>query len=160
MPVAPASLAARTTSRSCSGRSEIPGRIGAIPTFAFTPASTSAVTAFSRWRGCAVEGSVRFQTSWSSVGTENVTETFVRLAASTSTSMSRTIIGPRVMIPNGFAASRNTSRHARVSLYFPSTGWYGSVAAPTVTCSCRHVGRPSSLRNTSATFVFTRIDVP
>jgi hypothetical protein len=45
-------------------------------------------------------------------------------------------------------------------LYFPSTGWYGSVAAPTVTCSCRHVGRASSRRNTSATFVFTRIDVP
>ena len=48
------------------------------------------------------------------------------------------------MIPNGFAASRNTSRHARVSLYFPSTGWYGSVAAPTVTCSRCHVERASS----------------
>ena len=45
--------------------------------------------------------------------------------ASTSTSRSRTIIGPRVMIPNGFDASRSTSRHARVSLYLPSAGWYG-----------------------------------
>ena len=40
--------AARTTSRSCSGRSEMPGKIGAIPTRALTPASTSVFTAFSR----------------------------------------------------------------------------------------------------------------
>ena len=32
-----------------------------------------------------------------------------------------------------------------MSLYLPSTGWYGSVAAPTVTCSHCHVARASSL---------------
>ena len=46
-----------------------------MPTRAFTPASTSVFTAFNRWRGCAVDGSVRFHTSSSTVGTENVTET-------------------------------------------------------------------------------------
>ncbi len=101
MPQAPASRAARTTSAICSGRSEIPGRIGAMPTPALIPASVSALTALSRWRGCAVEGSVFRQTSSSSVGIENVTETLARLAASARTSMSRTIIGPRVMIENG-----------------------------------------------------------
>jgi hypothetical protein len=80
------------------------------------PASTSVLTAFRRWRGWAVDGSLRLQTSSSTVGTENVTETDARRAASTSTSRSRTIIGPRVMIENGFAASRRVSRQARVSL--------------------------------------------
>ena len=42
-------------------------------------------------------------------------ETFARRAASTSTSTSRTIIGPRVMIENGFEASASVSMHARVS---------------------------------------------
>ena len=51
MPQAPASRAARTTSASCSGRSEMPGRIGAIPTEARMPASTSRSSARSRWRG-------------------------------------------------------------------------------------------------------------
>ena len=41
IPQAPASRAARTTAASCSGRSEIPGRIGAIPTEVRMPASTS-----------------------------------------------------------------------------------------------------------------------
>ena len=39
--VAPASIAAPTTSRSCSGRSEMPGRIGAIRTPVGMPASVS-----------------------------------------------------------------------------------------------------------------------
>ena len=115
MPQAPASRAARTTSASCSGRSEIPGRIGAIPTDARMPAPTSCSSARRRWRGGAVPGSVSRQTSTSSVGTEKVTDTSARRAASASTSTSRTIIGPRVMSPNGFAASASTSMHARVS---------------------------------------------
>ena len=107
--------AARTTSASCSSPSEMPGRIGAIPTPTLIPASTSVFSAFSRWRGCAVDGSVFRQTSSSSVGIENVTETEARRAASTRTSTSRTIIGPRVMIENGFAASANASMQPRVS---------------------------------------------
>jgi hypothetical protein len=113
--VAPASRAARTTSSSCSGRSERPGRIGAIPTPAFTPASTSVFSARSRCRGGAVPGSVFRQTSWSSVGTEKLTETSARDAASTSTSTSRTTIGPRVIRLNGLAAAASASRHARVN---------------------------------------------
>ena len=45
-----------------------------------------------------------------------VTDTDARSPASTSTSRSRTIIGPRVIRLNGFEASRNASRQARVSL--------------------------------------------
>jgi hypothetical protein len=98
--------------------------------------------------------------STSSVGIEKVTLTSARRAASHSTSRSRTIIGPRVMIENGFAASRRTSRQARLSLYRPSAGWYGSVAAPIAIPSDSHDGRDSSLRSTSATFVLTRMLVP
>ena len=101
MPVAPAAPAARTTAASCSGRSESPGRIGAIPTLVSIPASTSVVSARSRWCGGAVPGSVVRQTSRSSVGTENVTVTWARRAASARTSTSRTISGPRVMSENG-----------------------------------------------------------
>ena len=92
----------------------MPGRIGAMPTFALIPASTSVFRARSRWRGCAVPGSVRRQTSSSRVGIENVTDTDARRAASASTSASRTISGPRVMMPNGFEASRRASRQPRV----------------------------------------------
>src|ERR671934_93864 len=74
----------------------------------------------------AVEGSVLRQTSSSRVGIEKVTETFARRDASARTSTSRTIIGPRVMMLNGFDASRSASRQARVSLKRPSAGWYGS----------------------------------
>ena len=49
-----------------------------MPTPALIPASTSVVSARSRWRGGAVPGSVVRQTSGSSVGTENMTETSVR----------------------------------------------------------------------------------
>ena len=87
-----------------------------MPTLAAIPASTSCFSARSRCRGGAVPGSVRRQISWSSVGTENVTATLARVAASASTSTSRTIIGPRVMILSGFAAWPSTSRQARVSL--------------------------------------------
>ena len=98
--------------------------------------------------------------SRSTVGIEKVTCTFARRAARASTSTSRTIIGPRVMIANGFAWSASASMHARVSRYRPSTGWYGSVAAPIVTPSRSHDARASSRRSTSATFVFTRMLVP
>ena len=103
------------TSANWDGLEEIPGRIGAIPTLALMPASTSAFSARSRWRGWAVPGSVRRQTSSSSVGIENVTDTFARRAASARTSTSRTIIGPRVMMLNEFWASASASRQPRVN---------------------------------------------
>src|SRR5438045_3054488 len=78
--VAPASRAALTTSSSSSGRSEIPGRIGAIPTLTSIPASTSVVSARRRCLGGAVPGSVERQMSWSRVGTEKVTLTEARRA--------------------------------------------------------------------------------
>ena len=53
-----------------------------MPTLALMPASTSVDSARSRWRGGAVPGSVVRQTSGSSVGTENITETSVRRDAS------------------------------------------------------------------------------
>jgi hypothetical protein len=89
--------------------------MGAMPTPVLMPASTSFETAFSLWRGWAVDGSVFRQTSSSSVGIEKVTETLARPAASTRTSMSRTIIGPRVMMLNGVRASASASMQARVS---------------------------------------------
>jgi hypothetical protein len=61
-----------------------------------------------------VLGSVFRQTFSSSVGIEKVIETCARRAASVRTSRSRTIIGPRVIKLNGFAASANASMHPRV----------------------------------------------
>ena len=78
------------------------------------PASTSVRSARKRCRGGGVPGSLLRQTSSSRVGIEKLTETFARTAASASTSMSRTIIGLRVITWNGFRASRSTSMHARV----------------------------------------------
>ncbi|MDX6438609.1 MAG: hypothetical protein QOF45_1192 [Gaiellaceae bacterium] len=94
-----------------------------MPTLALIPASTSVVKARSRCRGGAVPGSVVRQTSGSSVGTENMTPTSERLAASWSTSTSRTISGPRVISRIGVPDRPRTSRQARVSLYRPSHGW-------------------------------------
>ena len=125
-----------------------------------TPASTRVRAARRRCRGGEVPGSVVRQTSSSSVGTENVTETSARADASASTSASRTISGPRVMIEKGLWAAKSSSRQARVSLYRPSAGWYGSVAAPIATPSPRQLSRASSRCSTSATFVFTRIERP
>ena len=96
----------------------------------------------------------------SSVGMLNVTDTSTRRAASDSTSRSRTIIGPRVMRPNGVAPSASAVIAPRVSRNRPSAGWYGSVALPMATVSCRQDGRASSRRSTSTTFGLTRIDVP
>ena len=85
-----------------------------MPIPASMPAARSVARAFSLWRGGGVFGSVRRQIFSSSVGTEKVTETFARAAASGRTSTSRTIIGPLVMIENGFAASASACRQARV----------------------------------------------
>ena len=162
MPQAPASRAARTTSLEQLGLVRDPRQDRRHPDA--TPARRprrARDSARSRCRGGAVPGSVRRQTSSSSVGTENVTETSARCAASTSTSTSRTISGPRVIIVERVRAPRaSTSRQARVSRYRPSAGWYGSVAAPIATGSPRHDGRASSRRSTSATLTLTRIDVP
>ena len=66
-------------------------------------------------RGGAVPGSVRRHTCSSSVGTEKLTLTCARPAASASTSTSRTISGPRVTMWNGFETAASASRQPRVS---------------------------------------------
>ena len=43
---------------------------------------------------------------------------------------SRTISGPFVMMLVDNGRSTSASRHLRVRRYFPSIGWYGSVAVP------------------------------
>ena len=101
MPRAPAARAAVTTASSCSGRSESPGRIGAIPTPTSMPASASARIARRRLAGGAVPGSVVRQTRSSSVGRETYTLTGTSRAAAWRTSMSRTISGPRVTMESG-----------------------------------------------------------
>ena len=116
-----------------AGRPTGPGRIGAIPTLASMPASTSARTARRRWRGGAVPGSVRRQISGSIVGMLNVTPTFARSEAADRTSTSRTISGPRVIRLNGVRASPSATIAPRVRRNRPSAGWYGSVAVPTAT---------------------------
>jgi hypothetical protein len=68
-----------------------------------------------RAAGGAVPGSVFCHTSRSSVGIETFTVTSARFDAACSTSMSRTISGPRVMMPNGLRRSDITSRQPRVS---------------------------------------------
>ena len=95
--------------------SEMPGRIGAIPTATLMPPSTSRLSTRSRCRGGAVPGSVVRQTRSSSVGTENVTRTSARREASCSTSTSRRMSGPRVMMLKGLCASSSATMHARVS---------------------------------------------
>ena len=75
--VAPAARAALTTASIRSGRSDSPGRIGAIPTLALMPAATSFSMARSRCCGGAVPGSVLRQTSMSRVGMLNVTPKIV-----------------------------------------------------------------------------------
>ena len=72
-----------------------------MPTLALMPAATSFSIARSRCCGGAVPGSVLRQMSMSRVGMLNVMESSARFAMSVSTSMSRTIIGPRVIMPVG-----------------------------------------------------------
>ncbi len=105
-------------------------------------------------------GSVRRQISGSTVGIDTVIDTLAWRAASLSTSMSRTMSGPRVIRWSGVRCAASWPMQARVSRNRPSAGWYGSVAVPTATRSAFQDGRPSSRPSTSAMFVFTRIDVP
>ncbi len=86
-----------------------------MPTPTSMPAAASFSIALSRCRGCAVPGSVLRHTSSSSVGMLNVMWTSARRASRVNTSMSRTIIGPRVIIEVGFEKSPSTSRHCLVS---------------------------------------------
>ena len=160
MPRAPAARAAVTTASSCSGRSESPGRIGAIPTPTSMPASASARIARRRLAGGAVPGSVVRQTRSSSVGRETYTLTGTSRAAAWRTSMSRTISGPRVTMESGVPDAASSRMHERVSRNRASAGWYGSVAVPSATSSCFQEGRASSRRSTSATFGLMRIDRP
>ena len=158
--VAPASRAARTTVAIAAGSSEIPGRIGAIPTLASIPASIRVRIARRRWRGGAVPGSVWRQMRSSTVGMLKVTPTLARSDAVVRTSTSRTTIGPRVISPNGVRDSPSATIAPRVNLNRPSAGWYGSVAVPMATCSRRHDRRASSRVRTSTILVLTRIEVP
>ena len=107
-PHAPASRAARTTSASCSGESEMPGQdrrhadrrpARRRPTSARRAPAAAGAAAPCRAR-CAARPPRRASARRTS------TETSARVAASTSTSTSRTISGPRVISENGFAASR------------------------------------------------------
>ena len=74
--------------------------------------------------------------------------------------MSRTTIGPRVMIDSGLRPRARASMQPRVSRYLPSAGWYGSVAAPIATTSWFQRGLASSRRSTSTTLTLTRIERP
>ena len=87
-----------------------------MPTFNLDPSVDEHAQRAQPLVGRGGPGSARRQISWSIVGTENVTASDARDASRASTSTSRMIIGPRVMIRTGFACSASTSRHARVSL--------------------------------------------
>ena len=114
MGCAPACRAAFTASASWSGPSEIRAGSARNATLVRIPASTSRRTISSRRRGGAVPGSVVRQTRSSSVGTETLTETSARRAASWSTSTSRQTSGPRVISENGVRRRESSTRQARV----------------------------------------------
>src|SRR4029453_11490911 len=73
------------------------------------PASTSSRTARSRCLGCALPRASAPQTSSSTQGTLTQTLQSVRADRSTSTSLSRTIIGPLVTMLVGFRNSQQRS---------------------------------------------------
>ena len=123
MNLAPASAAPFTTASIWAGRSESPGRTGAISTPEGTPRSLSRFTASRRLRGCDVPGSERDHTSGSRVPIEKSTVTSVTLAASASSSRSLSTNGDLVRIENGLRRSTRTSMIPRVSLYLPSAAW-------------------------------------
>ena len=81
----------------------------------------------------------------------------VTAATSRIRSRSRSSSGDFVSTEHGLAKSRNASQIPRISLYRPSTHWYGSVFVPIATCSRFHDGRASSTRRTSGTLIFTTI---
>ena len=101
--LAPASAAARTTARSCSGESEIPGRIGAIRIPQGMPAATSCLTAAMRALGCGVPGSLRRHTSSSRVPMDRLAENPAVSASSTNRSRSRSSSGDLVSTEHGLA---------------------------------------------------------
>ena len=145
---APASTQARTTSSSCSRRSDRPGRIGATSTPHGMPASLIRATASIRLRGCGVPGSVARHTSSSSVPIEKHSSTRCARAASTRRSRSRSTSVPFVRIENGFPASPRTSMMPCVSRYFPSARWYGSCWSPS-RCARRASGSGPTRRAAS-----------
>ena len=160
MPQAPASRAATTTRSSWAGWSERPGRSGAIPTEARTPASTSVVSARSRCRGGAVPGSVVRQTSSSSVGTENVTRRRCPRR-----------LGEQLGVAHDQRAARDDRERIGDVAQHLDAGARQPVAPlgrlvrigggadrdPARRPSC---GGRARRRSTSAMFTFTRIDVP
>ena len=146
---------------SCSGRSEIPGRIGAMPTPTLIPASTSSLSARRRWRGCAVLGSVLRQTSSSSVGIEKVTAT---LGAPRR-------FGEDVDVAHDHRPARDQLERVRRTRRAPrgSRASAGSGPRPAGRGRSRRRSRrtrpPTTAgrapaRSTSATLTLTRIEVP
>ena len=121
------------------------------------PRRLSSATASSRARGFGVCGSVARHAFSSSVGTDRHALTCVRSATWHSRSASRSTSGDFVRIEHGFAKSRIASQIPRISLYRPSTHWYGSVFVPIAMCPPAHDGRASSARSTSGTLTLTMI---
>ena len=161
MPQAPASRAATITRSSELGWSERPGRRGAMPTEARTPASTSVRNARRRWRGGAVPGSVVRQTSSSTVGTENVTETSARARG----------LGEQLGVADDQRAARDDVERVRCVAQRLDAGARQPVAPlgrlvrvgggadrDRLAAPARAGRAPRGAR--SATFTFTRIDVP
>ena len=81
----------------------------------------------------------------------------MRRAASASRSRSRSTSADLVRIENGLRASESTSTIPRVSRYFPSHRWYGSVLVPIAIGSPVHVGLRSSARSRSTALTLTTI---
>ena len=132
-----------------------------MPTEARTPTATSSLSARSRWRGGAVPGSVVRQTSSSTVGTENVTETSARAA---SLRQKLRITDDQRPAGDDVEWVRGVAQHldARARQPVPALGrlvWIGGGADHDVLrrpARARELARASD----SAMFTFTRIDVP
>jgi hypothetical protein len=121
MCVAPASVASRTISATCSGASLMPGISGATSTPVGMPARLSSATASRRARGFGVCGSVARQAFSSIVGTDSAAEISVCLATSSIVSRSRSSSGDLVSTEHGVRLSRSASQMPGISLYFAST---------------------------------------
>lgn len=66
-----------------------------------------------------------------------------RRSSFSNRSRSRKIKGDLVVMVTGTRNCASTSRHLRVILDFPSTGWYGSVAVP---IASNPISRASAVR--------------
>ncbi len=88
-----------------------------------TLASLRRRTASRRLSGGGVPGSVSFQTSRSSVPIERLTCTLVRLAASASSSRSRSTSVDLVRMLKGLPISASTPTMPLVRWYLPSACW-------------------------------------